>query len=172
MKKILNYLMIALFMVSINACRSSKNINIPCDENSDREYYRAMGIGESIDLSTSMKKSLIAAQTNVSLLIETRVQNLVETYTGSVSNGQQEALGKSFQEASRNSVDQMLRNTTISCKKTVQEKNGMYKTYTAVEISKSELKDELDKAILSETQKRNIEYDRDKFFQNFDNQTN
>lgn len=181
--KILNGLVVVLAICLASGCASSKVktgssdldgkiITIPCTVRSDVNFYRARGIGESIDLATSSDKALSASQSRIAQLIQAKVQKLVEDYTRSTSSGNQESLGKDFQQATRNKVNQALSNTIIACEQVVQKDNGIYTTYMGVEINKEDLKSSLNQSMMDVAQKRRIQYDSQQFFEKFDTEFN
>lgn len=165
----------------VSSCKSSKidtgssdldgrRVTVPCSVRSDVNFFRARGLGESIDLATSNDKALAAAQSRISQLIQAKVQKVVEEYTQSISNGTNEALGKDFQSATRNSVNQLLSNTVIACEEIIQKSNGIYTTYMGIEINKEDLKNGLNQSMLGVAQKNAIQYDKARFYEKFDKQ--
>ena len=97
------------------------------------EYIRATGTGQSKDQSLSEVKALNEARTKIATSIKSAVTAVTEKSVVSKGSGKQEEIKQEFAVITKEIVDQELKGTKVICEKVIQ-KNGIYTTYVAVEM--------------------------------------
>ena len=160
--------------VLFNSCKSTKVTTnkevgrileeIPCDKEgvSDKKYFRANAIATSNDLSLSKEKALLLAKQRVSTLISTRIKGVTERYVNETEVQNQGDFEQKFENLTREVIDLQMNDITIICNKSSVLDDGRYRSFCAIEISKEEFYNGLDKG-LSNDKKVQVDYDKMKF---------
>lgn len=141
-------------------------LNIPCDEflTSTDKAFRAVQSQKSSDLSLSREKALLAAKQTLAGNVETKVKSVTDKYVDEYeAKGGMEMKGK-FNSLTRAVVNQQLNDVRVLCQKTIANKDGSYTTFVAIEMSKDAVKESMERS-LSDKTKLNIDYDKMKFEQ-------
>lgn len=106
---------------------------------SNNDYFRATGIGESMDQMTANKKARSNAQSELAKTIKSMMQIVGDNYVKSSEVNNKEELTETFQEMSRTIVDQELVGAVKICEKYTKTAEGNYKCYMAIELSGSDI---------------------------------
>jgi len=138
--------------------------DIPCDKEgvSDKNYFRASAIATSNDLSLSKEKALLLAKQRVSTLISTRIKGVTERYVNETEVQNQGDFEQKFENLTREVIDLQMNDITIICNKSSVLDDGRYRSFCAIEISKEEFYNGIDKG-LSNDKKVQVDYDKMKF---------
>ncbi len=150
-----------------------KEVNAPCSDNeyrSDQKTFRGTGIGISQDQSTSKRKASLDANNNLAASINRTLKSVSDRYTNERQIGNASEFEEKFEQMTRDVVNQELNNVAIACTKTFL-KDGKYTTYTAVEVPKDELLNNI-KDKISKDQKLQLDYDKMKFENIFNEEMN
>jgi hypothetical protein len=171
---------ILFLTISINSCKSTKNVSVKkqgetlievyCSGNeyfSDKEYFRANSIGESIDQVISKKKALSNAKQELASSIQTTIKSCTDNYLKSLELNNVEEVEESYEGNNREVVKQKLNGIRTICEKVTKTDEGKYKTYIAIELSGEEILTEMNKR-LSKDSKTRIDYDYEKYKKTFD----
>ncbi len=164
-------------VVAFTSCGGSKSasgskfkeIEIPCSDNgrSDKEFFRASSVGNSRDLATSKEKALLLTKQRLASLISSKLKSVSERYAQEMDAGGATEFNQTFENMTRDVVNQQLVDVTIVCEKTGQKEDGSYETYMAIEVSKEAIYNGVDKGI-SRDKKLEVMYDREQFKKKFD----
>jgi hypothetical protein len=161
---------VAITLLSVS-CGGSKvaptqgavEVEVPCANYfSDAKFYRGIGNGKSQDLNTARLKAHTTASAELAAGISQQVKRVVEQYLNDADVNKKQEFGQTFEGITTTVVNQTVTNTNVACNKTLQEKDGSYSVYMALEVNKDEFLKTLDNAA---TQEKKIEllYDREKF---------
>lgn len=176
MKKI-NYYMVAVLSLTLASCGSPKQavapqpvaqdvaIEIPCagpEFMTNKEYFRASGMGLSTDMTIAKKKALSTVRTEIATSISAKVKAVTDDYLSSYQQGENDESKRRFQELSRTVVDQQLSGTRIICEKTMKTPDGKYKVYIAMELAGKEIMDAMATRIKNDD-KLKIDFEYEKF---------
>ncbi len=144
------------FSILLISCGSSKpqhittanhetEIVVPCDDQfTDSNFFRGQGIGQSKDLNTAREKARMNANQELATNVRVLSKRVAERYVNDA--GQKPAdYAEIFESLTREVVQQELSNVRVSCNKTMQTQDGMYKVYMAVEVDKTTVFDALDR---------------------------
>jgi hypothetical protein len=134
---------------------------------SDKEYFRASSIGESMDQATSKKKALSNAKADLAGFIETTLKATFDNYVkDSEMNNVSETLEK-YEGLSREVVNQKLNGIKVICEEQTMTKTNNYKTYVAIELAGDEIASAMNQR-LSGDDKLFIDYNYEKYKETFD----
>ena len=150
-----------------------KELNIPCSDNdfhADQKFFRGTGTGTSQDLSTAKNKASIDANSNLAASINRTIKTVTDRYTNDKQIGAGSEFEQKFEQLTRDVVNQELNNVATVCSKTFQ-KDGKYTIYMAVEVAKDELLNNI-KDKISKDQKLQLDYDKQKFENVFNEEMN
>lgn len=172
-------LIAAAITISLQSCKpgqvSSSNAygqeleETPCAKSSDTNYRRAYASGESPDREYSVDLARQAARDRLAQDIKTRVVNVMQKYREQASvDGAVQGFAQVNQDGSLQVVNEVLENLTVYCSRTFQKNTGIYTSFVGYEMSKSELKNGLDKFMQGESNKSGTAYRKDQFFNHFD----
>ena len=158
-------------VVTFGSCKSGaignpngQEINTPCndsDYHTDRDYFRASGIGTSQDMSTSKRKAKLDANAQLAASINQTIKNVTDRYTNERQVGDQTEFEEKFEQMTRGVVNQEMNNVATVCTKTFM-KDGKYTTYVAMEVAKDELQENISNRI-SQDKKLQVDYDKMKY---------
>lgn len=182
--------LMALLIVSalvISSCGGSKKaeketadrtggfheLKIPCVDkgSSDKNYFRAASVGNSKDLATSREKALLMTKQRLASLIQSTLKSVTERYVNEMDAADGSEFSQTFENITRDVVNQKLVDITIICEKTGQKDDGSYETYMAIEVSKEAIYNGVDKGI-SRDKKMETLYDREKFRKTYEEEMN
>lgn len=162
-------------VVTFGSCKSGNVLNpngvaveTPCGDDqyhTDRNYFKATGIGTSTDLSTSKRKARLDANANLAQSINQTIKAVTDRYTNEYSVGDQMEFEEKFEQLTRGVVNQEMNNVATVCTKTFM-KDGKYTTYVAHEVAKDELLQNVSNQI-SKDKKLQVDYDKMKYEQVF-----
>ena len=173
------FLLIALVSTAMifSSCKGKKDqspskgatvLDIPCSSEgrSDKNFFRADNSASSSNMSLAREKALTMAKQRVSGLIETQIKSVTDRYVNEYEVGNAMDFSGKFENLTREVINQTLIDIAIVCEKVVQEKDGRYTTYVAVEVNKETLLNGFSKSIARD-QKLQVDYDKMKFEQIF-----
>lgn len=141
-----------------------EEIVTPCSDeefHTDKETFRATGIGISLDLTTSKRKANLIASSNLAASVNQLIKAGIERYAGERQIADKISFNEKYSDMAKQLVNQELNNVSIVCTKTYQ-KDGKYSTYVAVEVLKSELLNKVSSNI-SKQAKDDQDYEAYKF---------
>lgn len=186
MKKIL---ILCLMIFTIVSCKNKNKISESIPEGelevlvlcSGKEYFtndkffRSSGLGESLDQSSSKKKALSNARSEMAISINVLIKGVVDNYVNSREFNNREEVSERFESLMREIVNQKLIGTKIICERVVKIQSGniqgmpltYYKTYVAIELGSNELIS-LYNQRLSKDERTRIDYDYEQFKETFD----
>lgn len=179
MSKTLKFLTIVLVIVSFFSCRTTKPLQETTDlkkitvpfagekYQTDKENFRAVQSGKSIDLAMAKKIALLNAKAEMAGNIQAIVNNVTEQYSGQRTIGDVEEFNKKVEENARNVTSQQLNDIKIIGEEIFQEKNKSYIYWIAIEMSKKHIVDNLLNTISSDA-KLQQDFDKYQFMKVFD----
>lgn len=181
MKKTLKLIGFGLLAATLvmPACKNKKEtvkkageveIIIPCSGSeyfSNKKYFRANAVGESLDQMTSKKKALSNAKAQLAGDIQTTMKVVGDNYVKSSEFNNQEEVLERFEENARTVVNQQLSGIKTICEKLTRTPEGKYKTYIAIELSGDDLVSAYNET-LTKDQNLKIDYNYEKFKETFD----
>lgn len=166
-------------LVFVPACKSSQRVpkgetelSIYCNGKgytTDKKFFRANAIGESIDQMAAKKKAYSNAQTELASSINLTVKAVVDNYVNSREFDNAEQLEERFEALSRQVINEQLRDVATICEKHTRTQEGKYKSYLAIEMSKEAVVEGLSERISNDEQLR-IDYDYEKFKRTFEDE--
>lgn len=133
----------------------------------NKEYFRATGIGESMDQMTANKKARANAQAELAKTLNSTMKIVTDNYVKSSEVNNQEELTERFEELSRTVVNQQLEGARKICEKYTKTKEGNYKCYMALELSGKDMLAKYNEQIIADPTTK-VDYDYDKFKKTFD----
>ncbi len=101
----------------------------------NKEFFRANAIGESMDQMLARKKAMANAREQMAADISTTVKSVVDNYYSSKDVNNVEEAKNRFEGISRQVVNQKLQGIRTICEKFTKTKEGTYKCYIAIELS-------------------------------------
>jgi hypothetical protein len=176
MKKVTLFVLSLAAVVTLTSCGGSKDITkgrkeltIPCSDKgrSDKEFFRASTVGKSTNLAMSKEKALTLTKQRLASLISSKIKSVTERYASDMDAGGASEFAQTFENMTRDVVNQQLVDVKIICEKTYEADGGGYETYMALEVSKDAIYNGIDKGI-SKNKKLEVMYDRAKFKEKFD----
>ncbi|MBV6405208.1 MAG: hypothetical protein IT228_09325 [Flavobacteriales bacterium] len=133
----------------------------------NKDYFRANAVGESMDQQTAKSKALNAARGQLAADINTAVKRVVDNYVNSRELNNKEEIAERFEGLTREVTDQRLSGTRTICEKLTKTPQNTYKSYLAIELSAQDLLSEYNER-LSQDERLRIDYDYEKFKETFD----
>ncbi len=179
MKKFSVFFFVAIAAVAFSSCGGTKDvakttggfneITIPCADKgqSDKEFFRASSVGKSRDMATSREKALLMTKQRLASLVSSTLKSVTERYVNEMEVADASEFEQTFENMTRDVVNQQLSDIAITCEKTGVKDDGSYETYMAVEVSKDAIYNGVDNG-LSQDKKLQVMYDRQKFKEKFD----
>ena len=177
-----NYILVLGILPLLFACSSSKKaanqaipetdveVFIPCfghDFFTNKKYFRANSIGESLDQVISKKKSLTNARSDLAASVKILVESVFENYLKSSDLNNLEQVKERFEGLNREVIKQVLVGNKIICEKLTKTTEGKFKTYIAIELSVQKLVDKFHERIMKDDLLM-IDYDYEKFKDTFE----
>jgi hypothetical protein len=174
--KILSLVFLALSLFTFNSCKAKKvaaaptytdmkEVITPCSDTefrSDTKFFRATGAASSQDQSTSKRKALLDANTNLAASVNRTIKSVTDRYTNERRIGTASEFEEKFDQLVRDVVNQQLSNVTTACSKLFTKTDGLFYSYIAVEVPKDELLNNINNSI-SQNSKLQVDYDKVKF---------
>jgi hypothetical protein len=178
----LRKVMMAVAVVSValffGSCKSKKDavdysglgqeVVLPCSDNefhSDATHFRGTGIGEGTNLASARRKATLDANAALAANVNRTIKSVTDRYTQDITVGDANEYAEKFEDLTRSVVNQVLNNVATVCNQTF-EKEGKYSVYTAVEVGKDELLENISSRISRDDRLR-LDYDKMKFEQIF-----
>ena len=118
-------------------------------------------------MATSKDKALVITKQRLASLISSKIKSVSERYVNEMDAGNATEFSQTFENMTRDVVNQQLVDITITCEKTGVKDDGSYETYIALEVAKDAIYNGIDKGI-SKDKKLEVMYDRAKFKEKFD----
>jgi len=172
-------IMAFLSITVLTGCKKNKEVKAPEGEVlineycsgeeffSDNEFFRANGLGESMDQATAKKKALSNARADLASAINTTIKGTIDNYVNSREMNNKEEVEERFEGLTREVINQELKGTKTICQKAVKvTDSGNYKYYVALELSGQDLITALNERLGSDDRLK-IDYDYEKFKETF-----
>lgn len=147
---------------------------IPCsgpEYQTNKEYLRASATGLSGDINMAKKKAMAEASAGLASAMNSLVERVATNYANSYQVGEDEEAKQKFEDMSKIVVKEKLSGIRVICEKTMRTPEGKYKVYVAIELAGEELlrgiNSSLSRGISNDTKTR-IDYDYDKYKQEFE----
>lgn len=173
MKQTILSLLTAIILCS--ACKSTKKlpsveataqeVKLPFSEakyKTDKDYFRAVQVGKSIDLGTAKKMSIHSAKADLASFINTKLKKVTDLYTNQSTVADKSDFEKKFEEFSREVVNQNLNDVKLLDEKVFKEQDGSYSYWVVLEVDKKALLNGVNNSI-SKNAKLQLNYDKKKF---------
>ena len=184
-KKMTYWVMMAAIIVSaamfVTGCKSKKlpsvqegsvEMSVPLsgkEYRSDKDYFRATGNGVSRDLAAAKKIAQQNARVALATQISSTMKAVSENYIQDRQINNRDEFGSKFEEISRTVVNQTLNDVREMDEKVFQEKDGRYRYYVAIEMSKEPVIRNLNQGISKEA-KMQQDFDQYRFRQILDDE--
>lgn len=141
-------------------------IELYCNDEarSDREYFRELGTGNSINKQSARDAALSSAKAMLKERLGGIVKGISTDYSRTVAGqAQSDKVQRLMEREMTQVVDKMLNDADNPCEKMTKSKNGTYNSYYVIEVSKKELVDNFDQAVktLSQNEELEIDYRRE-----------
>jgi hypothetical protein len=169
----------ALLLVGASSCKKNKEVQAPAGEVlineycsgpeyfSNDEFFRANGLGESMDQATARKKAFSNARADLASAVNTTIKGTIDNYVNSREFNNREEVEERFEGLTREVINQELKGTKTICSKAVKVTDtGNYKYYVAIELSGQELLSSMNERLGSD-ERLKIDYDYEKFKETF-----
>ena len=165
-------------LVAFTGCKSkapsvekgATKVIVPLSEEkykTDKNYFRAVGIGKSPDLSTAKKIALQNAKTELSGNVQSTMKAVIENYTNQRTVGSEMNFESKFEEISRSVISETLNDVKIIGDEVFKETDGKYTYYIAIEMSKEPVVKKVSDRI-SKDEKMQLDFDQHRFRQVLD----
>lgn len=186
-------ILLALPMVFISGCTSSKSTttatntptvvkppsdgveNIrPCygiEYQTNKEYLRANGIGESMDEQMADNYASANAREELAKTINVLVKAVTESFAKSAKVNNKEEMERRLQDINVQVTKQNLAGSHPICQKQITTKDGKYKSYMTFQLSGNEVLSSLSNRI-SKDQMLKVDYDAEKFKKFYEEEMN
>lgn len=179
MKKYILALGIFPFIVACSGTKKAANqpipsneveVVIPCsgpDYFTNKKYFRANSIGESLDQVVSKKKALSNARADLAASVKILVESVVDNYVKSSELNNLEQVEERFEGLNREVIKEELVGIKTICEKLTKTSEGKFKTYIAIELSAQKLVDKFHERMMKDDLLM-IDYDYEKFKETFE----
>lgn len=128
----------------------------------NKRYFRANSIGESLDQVVSKKKALSNARAYLAASIEKLVKSVVDNYINSLELNNLEQVEERFEGLNREIIKEELVGINTICEKLTKTSEGKFKTYIAIELSAQKLVNKFHERMMNDNLLM-IDYDYEKF---------
>ena len=148
---------------------SEVEVIIPCsgpDFFTNKKYFRANSIGESLDQVVSKKKALSNARADLASSVKILVESVVDNYVKSSELNNEEQVVERFEGLNREVIKQELVGIKTICEKLTKTTEEKFKTYIAIELSAQKLVDKFHERIMKDDLLM-IDYDYERFKDTF-----
>jgi len=169
----------ALLILGASSCKKNKEVQAPEGEVlintycsgpeyfSNDEFFRANGLGESMDQATARKKAFSNARADLASAVNTTIKGTIDNYVNSREFNNVEEVEERFEGLTREVINQELKGTKTICDKAVRvTETGNYKYYVAIELSGQDLLSSMNERLGSD-ERLKIDYDYEKFKETF-----
>ena len=183
MKKMFTSILTVSLIFAFSGCKSKKGlpsvqagsteIEVPFsgrEYRTDANYFRATDNGRSPDLSTAKRIALLNAKAELAGAIESTMKSVQETYTNQRTIGDRQEFASKFESMRREVVNQRLNDVRIMDEKVFKERDGGYRYYIVVEMSKEAMLNSIQEQILKD-EKLRLDFDQHQFRKIFDEET-
>jgi hypothetical protein len=150
--------------------KDEKLIEVHCSGDeflNSKDYFRATGVGESMDQMAAAKKARSNAQAELAKTLSSTMKVVGDNYVKSTEVNNKEELTETFEELARTVVNQELQGARKICEKFTKTKEGNYKCYLALELSGQELLAKYNSQLSSNAQIK-ADYNYENFKKTFD----
>ena len=137
------------------------------DYQSDKKFFRASAIGESLDQMVSKKKAGTNARAELASLVASTIKGTIDNYINSTELNNVEQVEERFEGLTREVINQQLNNLKVICEKQTRTAQNKYKTYIAIEMSGEDLEKAIEQK-LSQDEKLKVDYDYNKFKETYE----
>ena len=135
---------------------------------SDKKFFRANNLGESMDQATAKKRAYTNARADLASSVNTTIKRVVDDYVITREFNNREEIEERYEALTREVVDQQLQGIKTVCEEVVRVNDtGNYKYYVAIELSGEDLVSAINEGI-SKDERLRIDYDYEKFKETFD----
>ena len=183
MKKMFTSILTVLLILTFSSCKSRKalpsvqagsmEIVVPFSSReyrTDENYFRATDNGKSPDLSTAKRIALLNAKAEIAGALESTLKSVQEIYTNQRTMGERQEFASKFESMRREVVNQKLNDVRIMDEKVFRERDGGYRYYIVVEMSKDAMLKSIQEQILKDEMLR-LDFDQHQFRKIFDEVT-
>jgi hypothetical protein len=179
MKKYILALGLLPFIVSCSGSKKAASQPIPANEVevvipcsgpdffTNKKYFRANSIGESLDQVVSKKKALSNARADLAASVKILVESVVDNYVKSSELNNVEQVEERFEGLNREVIKEELVGIKTICEKLTRTSEGKFKTYIAIELSAQKLVDKFHERMMKDDLLK-IDYDYEKFKNTFE----
>jgi hypothetical protein len=133
----------------------------------DKKFFRANAIGESLDQMVAKKKAMSNARAQLATDMSSTMKIVGDNYVKSSEFNNKEEVTETFQQNARTVVDQSLNGIRVICEKQTKTAEGKFKTYIAIELSADEILSKYNERLSSEESIK-ADYNYEKFKETFD----
>lgn len=134
----------------------------------DKKFFRANNLGESMDQATAKKRAYTNARADLASSINTTIKRVIDDYVITREFNNREEVEERYEALTREVVDQQLRGIKTICEEVVKvTETGNFKYYVAIELSGEDLVSAINEGI-SKDERLRIDYDYEKFKETFD----
>ena len=135
---------------------------------SNKDFFRASGLGESMDQATAKKKALNNARLGLAATLNVTINSVVDNYVNSREFNNKEEIEERFEGLTREIVNQNMVGVKTICSQPVKvNTTGNIKYYVALELSGDDIVAAYHERI-SKDERLRIDYDYEKFKETFD----
>jgi len=134
---------------------------------SDKKFFRANNLGESMDQATAKKKAYSNARADLASSVSTTIKGVIDNYVNSREYNNKEEVEERFEGLTREVIDQQLSGVKTICEEVVKvNATGKFKYYIAIELSGQDLVEAINERITND-ERLKIDYDYEKFKETF-----
>ena len=168
-----------LMLIGTSSCKKNKEVQAPTGEVliteycsgpeffSNDEFFRANGLGESMDQATARKKAFSNARADLASAVNTTIKGTIDNYVNSREFNNVEEVEERFEGLTREVINQELKGTKTICSKAVKVTDtGNFKYYVAIELSGQDLLSTMNERLGSD-ERLKIDYDYEKIKETF-----
>lgn len=172
-------LVLSLFL-GMAGCKSKEKVTakseigdiieeLPCEDKgrSDKNYFRASAMSTSSDLSLAKEKALLLAKQRLVTLINSNTKSVTDRYVNEREVSDAAEFEQKFENMTREVADETINNIVVICEKASVTKDGKYHGFVAIEVSRDDVLNGLDRRI-SNDDKLQLDYDKQKFQEIFE----
>jgi hypothetical protein len=178
----LSVLAVAL-MTGVSSCKSKEKVaaqprkseigniieELPCEDQgkSDKKFFRASSMSTSSDLQLAKEKALLLAKQRLVTLINSNTKSVTDRYVNEREMGENSEFEQKFENLTREVADETLNNIVVTCEKASVLEDRKYRAFVAIEVAREDVMNGIDKK-LSSNQRLQVDYDKKKFAEIFD----
>lgn len=136
-------------------------------DRSDKDTFRATGIGKSPDMATAKKVAGLNARTEIASSVSVTLKAVTEQYINQVSIGDRQEYASKFEENARAVVNQQLVNSVVRGEKVFKSEEGVFTYYINIEMTKASIETAIEESITKD-EKLQVAFDKYLFEKTFD----